>query len=109
MQALSGSQRKYLRGLAHSLKPVGHIGKNGLSESLILSLAESLRHHELIKVRFVDHQDEKKELCAAISERLDCAQVGTIGHVAMFYRPADDVEDRRIALPKRGTPRDRVS
>ena len=32
MGELKGSQRKYLRGLAHSYKPLVQIGKEGLSE-----------------------------------------------------------------------------
>ena len=64
MQPLTGSQKKYLRGLAHGQKPVVFIGQNGLSESVVKAAIESLDHHELIKVKCIDFKEKelKKEL-----------------------------------------------
>lgn len=95
---LTSSQRKYLRGLAHHLEPVVRVGKSGLTEGLFGELDEALESHELIKVKFVDWKDKKRELSAEIDGRLGCEQVGKIGHVVVFYRPADDPEKRRIQL-----------
>ena len=99
MQKLTGRQRKHLRGLAHGLKPVVHVGKNGLTASVLESLDQALGHHELIKVKFVGGKDGRDEACAEIGDRLGCELAGTIGHVAIFYRPAADPEDRKIELP----------
>ena len=96
---LTGAQRKYLRGLAHGLKPVVHIGRAGLSESLIASLDEALESHELIKVKFQDHKDEKEAFRSEISARLDCEAVGKIGHTMIFFRPARVPDHRKIELP----------
>ncbi len=97
--ALTGAQKKYLRGLAHSLKPVVRIGRGGLTDSLIESLDEALESHELVKVKFTDHQDRKRQLAVEIDERLKCAQAGAIGHVVIFYRRARDPKKRAIRLP----------
>ncbi|MCP4655213.1 MAG: YhbY family RNA-binding protein [bacterium] len=99
MNKLTGAQKKHLRGLAHGLKPVGQVGKQGLTPSLMESLDQALASHELVKVRFVDLKDQKREACEMIAARLGSAQVGIIGHVAIFYRPARDPEDRKIRLP----------
>lgn len=96
---LTSSQRKYLRGLAHHLEPVVRVGKSGLTEGLFEQLDEALSSHELIKVKFVDWKDKKRQLAAEIDGRLGCEQVGKIGHVVVFYRPAGDPEKRRIQLP----------
>ena len=96
---LAGRQRKYLRGLAHGLKPVVQIGRNGLTDAVFTAVDEALGRHELIKIRFFDLQDRKRETCAEITERTGGEQVGMIGHVAIFYRPAPDPENRRIVLP----------
>ena len=96
---LTSSQKKHLRGLAHHLEPVVRIGRGGLTEGLFDQLEEALESHELIKVKFVDWKDRKRELAAAIEERLGCRQVGKIGHVVIFYRPVRDPERRRIELP----------
>ncbi len=99
MRELTGAQKKYLRGLAHGLKPVVHVGRNGLTEGVFESLDQALDSHELIKVKLRADRDEKRELAAAIDARLGSVQVGAIGHVAIFYRQARDPERRSIRLP----------
>jgi RNA-binding protein len=49
---LTGQARKYLRGLAHSLKPVVLIGQKGASPSVSQALEQALLKHELVKVKF---------------------------------------------------------
>ena len=99
MTTLTGAQKKYLRGLAHGLKPVVHIGRKGLSEGVLANLEEALESHELIKIRFSDFQDEKRELTAEIDARLGSTRVGAVGHVVILYRRARDPEKRRLRLP----------
>ena len=48
---LSDKQKQYLRGLAHSLKPVVHIGSAGITPGLLTELDRNLEHHELLKVK----------------------------------------------------------
>jgi RNA-binding protein len=96
---LSGTQRKYLRGLAHSLRPVIQVGKNGVSPELIKAVDEELSNHELIKVKFVDFKEDKKELSREIAERTSSEAAGLIGNVAIFYRQQPDKEKRKITLP----------
>ncbi len=99
---LTGAQKKYLRGLAHGLKPVVRVGRNGLTDSLLDSLDQALESHELIKVKVAPsatHRERKRQLAATIEDRLASVQVGAIGHVAIFYRRASDPEKRAIRLP----------
>ena len=98
--ALTGKQRKFLRGLAHGLEPLVHVGKHGLTDALIRNLDEVLEHHELVKVKFLDFKDEKKELVAEMEQRLDCESAGTIGHHAILFRAARQPDHRQIRLPK---------
>ncbi len=100
MGELTGKQKRYLRGLAHDLKPTVHIGKHGLTEALFENAEEALEHHELIKVKFIDFKGEKLELAAQIEDRLDCENVGKIGHHVLFFRQARLPERRQIKLPK---------
>jgi RNA-binding protein len=98
MQELTSTQRRYLRGRAHHLDPVVFVGKNGISDSLIDSMDQALAAQELIKVKFVDRKDEKKELCAELEERTGSNQVGLIGHVGIFYREAEEEDKRNYDL-----------
>ena len=99
MNPLSGTQRKYLRGLAHSLRPVIQVGKNGISTELIKAVDEALNTHELIKVKFVDFKEDRKEFSQEIAERTSSETAGLIGNVAIFYRQQPDKEKRKITLP----------
>ncbi|MBW1645770.1 MAG: ribosome assembly RNA-binding protein YhbY [Deltaproteobacteria bacterium] len=100
---VQGFQKRYLRGLAHHLKPVVHLGQQGMSAGLLAAVNEALELHELIKVRFVDFKEReiKRELAAAIGRETASELVGLIGNLAIFYRPAADEERRRIVLPSR--------
>ncbi len=98
-RALRGRDRKYLRGLAHSFKPLVQVGRAGLTDALLASLDEALAHHELIKVRFQEHKGEKRALTESMAEKTDADVAGIVGHVAILYRPARDPDRRRIKLP----------
>jgi len=98
MQALTGQQRKHLWSLAHALQPVCYVGKYGLSEALVESVRVALDDHELIKVKFNDHKEEKKALAAELEALTDSNLVGMIGNIAIMYRQQPDEEKRRISL-----------
>jgi RNA-binding protein len=97
--SLTGSERKYLRGLAHHLKPLVQIGKTGLTPNVLAGIDEALEHHELIKVRFLDFKDQKRQLSQTIATDANSEIIGSIGHVFMFYRQHPDPEKRKIHLP----------
>jgi RNA-binding protein len=101
MKKLTSTQAKYLRGLAHELKPVVFVGQKGLSPTLIKTADEAFLRHELIKIKFIDYKEkaQKKEIAIAIENETGCCMAGLIGHVAIFYRPHEEPEKRKIVLP----------
>jgi RNA-binding protein len=103
MQALTSFQAKYLRGLAHGLKPVVFVGQKGITPSLLDAIQEALNAHELIKAKFVDFKDRrmKAELVTQIEQQTGSCVAGQIGHTAIFYRPHPDREKRKIVIPAR--------
>ena len=103
MKKLEGFQRKYLRGLAHSLKPVVFIGQKGLTPEVLSSAEKALERHELIKVKFNDFKgkDEKTEISGHIEKETGAENVGMIGHMVILYRQQEDPEKRKISLPQK--------
>ena len=103
MKKLEGFQRKYLRGLAHSMKPVVFIGQKGLTPGTLQSTESALDRHELIKVKFIDfkEKDQKTEIVVALESETASEAVGMIGHTAILYRQQGDPERRKIVLPER--------
>lgn len=99
MDRLKGSQRKYLRGAAHSFKPLVQIGKEGLSEGVVAAIHDALEAHELIKVKIAAERDERERIVPVIEKRLDCECVGTVGRMAIIYREQPDAEKRTIKIP----------
>ena len=105
MGALKGFQKKFLKGLAHQLKPVVFIGQKGLSNSLIGSIHDALDTHELIKLKFIEFKEkpQKAAMAEVIETKTGCRLVGIIGHTAIFYRQHTDPDKRKIQLPLRVT------
>ncbi|MBW2609676.1 MAG: ribosome assembly RNA-binding protein YhbY [Deltaproteobacteria bacterium] len=101
MKKLSSHQEKFLRGKAHHLDPVVMVGKNGVTESLIKMVNDALNSHELIKVRFVEFKDRKKELSRELTKNSKSEIVGMIGHIAILYRQHPDEDKRKIELPSK--------
>ena len=96
---LTASQIRYLRGLAHPLKPVLLLGSRGVTPGVLKELEQALDDHELIKVRLSggDRAARRAEL-AKLAETSRAETVQAIGHIAVLYRRND--EQPRIALPK---------
>lgn len=86
MKELSGREKRDLKSRAHHLNPVVQIGYKGLSESLIKAFEKTIDDHELIKVKFVDFKEDKKELSLDLCRETGAALVDIIGNVAIFYR-----------------------
>ncbi len=96
--AVNDKQKRYLKGLAHPLKPVVMVADKGLTENVISEIDNALSHHELIKVRVSGQEKaERLELLNAIAEQTSSDLVLTIGFIGGFYRPA---KEPIIKLPK---------
>jgi len=95
---LTGAQRRKLRSLAHGLKPIVQLGSSGRTERLDHEIDAALANHELIKIRFVDHKDDRRRIADEIAAALGAHVAGIVGHVAIFYRPAADEKDQRVDL-----------
>jgi len=96
--SLKPVQKRYLRGLAHALKPVIMVGNKGLTPALVTEFSAALEHHELIKVRLAgDDRGERAAQVSALGEAAHAELIQNIGKVATFYRRND--EKPKIALP----------
>ena len=88
--AVNDKQRRYLKGLAHPLKPVVMIGNSGLTPAVLNEIEQALSHHELIKVRVSGQERaDRKQMLDQIAEQTGADLVMIIGHIGGFYRPAD--------------------
>lgn len=101
--ALTSHQKKYLKGLAHSLNPLVQIGKEELSPGVINSIKSELEHHELIKVKIGSNCGlEKHSSSQTIAELTASVLVQLIGKTIILYKPNPKRDkEKRIYLPRR--------
>ena len=95
---LNSRQKKILRAKAHDLKPLILVGKSGVTDGCIQSINEAIEAHELIKVKFIEHKDEKKDLSETISNKTGSEIVGRIGHTIMLFRQNPDLEKQKYTI-----------
>ena len=100
MTTLTSARKRYLRSLAHALKPIVTIGKNGVTDGVRAELDNALEISELLKIKFTDFKEEKETLTADLAASSGAALVGMIGHIAILYRTHPEPEKRKIEFPK---------
>ncbi len=97
---LSESQKKYLRGLGHGLKPVIMVGDQGLSESLLTEYDSALTHHELIKVKVrVGDRQARDALIDELCSRSGALLIQRIGNVALLYK--ENPDQKKVQVPRK--------
>ncbi|HET7274152.1 MAG TPA: YhbY family RNA-binding protein [Longimicrobiaceae bacterium] len=86
---LSAKQRAELRSLAHHLKAIHHVGKEGITPATISALGDAFNKRELVKIKVQDSAPltaaEAGPLLAA--EIPGATHVQTIGKTVVLYRP----------------------
>ena len=95
---LTGKQKRFLRSNANNLQPLVHIGKSGLSESVIAQIEEALEAKELIKVTILQNcEEDKNDIAAKLDNEVGIEVVQVIGSIIVLYK--ESVEKKRIELP----------
>ncbi len=96
---LTNAQVRKLKALAQHLEPVARVGKGGLSEPFLKSVDEALTCHELVKVKFADFKEEKKELAPVLAEKTASLLVMQVGNVVVLYRENPDPARDHVLPP----------
>jgi RNA-binding protein len=98
---LTGAQKAHLRGLGQRLEASLKLGKGGLTPAFFEELRRQLGARELVKLRFSGaDRDERAAFCARIAGEGPCECVGSVGHIALFYRANPNPALRRMTVPE---------
>lgn len=96
---LNTRQKYYLKGRAHSLKPIVMLGNHGLTEGVLAEIEQALTHHELIKLKLaVDNRENRRQIIDTILHETKADEIQTIGKNLTLYRPS---AEQRVALPRK--------
>lgn len=97
--ALSPTQIRYLRSLAHGLAPVILLGNKGASTAVVKELGLALDTHELVKVKLSGgDKDARQAQLATLLQGTGAEEIQQIGHVAIVFRR--NAKEPKTALPR---------
>lgn len=96
---MTSRQRAYLRGLANKIDAIFQVGKNGISDNLIMQVNDALEARELIKLNVLETSPEDiQEIANTLSEATNSVLVQTVGNKITLYRARK--KNSKIQLPK---------
>ena len=95
---LNNQQKRKLKALGQHLNPTLKVGKAGVSEGFLKSVDEALSAQELIKVKFDDFKEEKKQLAPLIAEKTSSQLIQMVGHVVVLFRQNPDPQKQKITF-----------
>ncbi|MBQ8092278.1 MAG: ribosome assembly RNA-binding protein YhbY [Clostridia bacterium] len=96
---ITSKQRAYLRGLANTLDPILHVGKDGLNDNLLKQADDALTARELIKGTVLQNCPiSAREALDEIAAAVGAEPVQTVGKRFVLYRANPD--EPEIVLPE---------
>lgn len=96
---MNSKVRSYLRREAHNLNVSLTVGKLGLHSNIYDNLSEALLRDELVKIRFQDFKEERKELAKQLADAVKAELVTVIGHTAILFKQNANPKERIYRLP----------
>lgn len=83
---LANPEIRKLKATAQRLKATFKVGKAGLSPQFIQSVEEGLKHQELLKIKFDEFKEEKRDLAPVLAEKTSSHLIMQVGNVVVLYR-----------------------
>ena len=96
---MTSKQRAYLRGLANKIDAIFQVGKNGISDNLIMQVNDALEARELIKINVLETSPEEIfDVANSIAKATNSEVVQTVGNKITIFRARK--KNSKIELPK---------
>ena len=96
---MNSKQRAYLRGLANKIDAIFQVGKNGISDNLIMQVNDALEARELIKLNVLATSPEDiSEVAEEIANSTNSELIQTMGNKITLFRARK--RNSKIQLPK---------
>jgi len=84
---LSNQQIRRFKAAAQLMDASLKVGKAGLSEAFVRTVAQELERHELVKIKFAEFKEEKKTLAPQLAALTGSHLVMRVGNVMVLHRP----------------------
>jgi len=76
---------RQLKSRAQLVKPLIKLGKNGASPEFLTEFTSLLTRHQLVKIRFEGHKEERKTLSKELATTTGSTLVQQVGHTAVYH------------------------
>ena len=93
IEPLNNPQLRKFKTAAQHLEPMLKVGKAGLSEGFVQSVNAALAQHDLVKIKFVEFKEQKKELAPKLAEQTASHLIMRVGNVMVLHRPRPAAPD----------------
>ena len=94
---LTPKQRAYLRKIASSYDTIIQIGKGGINDNTVKTVADALEARELIKCRVLENSEyTPREAADELSEKIGADVVIVIGTKFVLFKESE--KNKRISL-----------
>ncbi len=105
--ALTGKQKRKLRGLGHHLAPVIQIGQQGVTPAVIAATEQALYDHELIKVKIAEGPEDRQESAEHLARETTSELAQLLGRTALLFkkRPEKSKIDLDAPEPVKAAPK----
>lgn len=91
-----------MRGEAHHLRALVHVGQHGLTDAARQTIDDALRTHELVKIQFTKNADVTvRDAANDLAALLAADVVQIIGKTATLYRENPDLKRKNDIPPWR--------
>ena len=100
---MKGKARAELRAEAHHLNPLVHVGVSGATDTVVQTIDEVLRTHELVKIAIGRHEGlEPRGIARAVADTLGAEVIQVIGRKVTLYRHNPDLWEKPRKHPPWG-------
>ena len=87
LEPLTNPQIRKFKAAAQLMEPSLKVGKAGLSDGFVRTVADELDRHELVKIKFAEFKEEKKTLAPLLAEKTGSHLIMRVGNVMVLHRP----------------------
>jgi len=76
---------KDVKRVGHGLRPTVHVGKEGVTDTLIEEIAKQVKNRKVVKVRLLPSvEEDRKKVAEDLAARSDSVLIEVVGHTVLL-------------------------
>ncbi len=76
---------KAVKRVGHGLRPTVHVGKEGVTDTLIEEIAKQVKARKVVKVRLLPSvEEDRKQVAEDLAKRSNSVMIEVVGHTVLL-------------------------